>query len=126
MNLLLDTHVLLWWLDDNPESSEKAREVIASPSSTIYVSSASVWEISIKVKIGKLEISSPDLVQEIEDSDFLPLPIEAHHAWLAGDLTRHHNDPFDRMLIAQAQSEDLILVTRDSAFQDYGVSILPA
>jgi PIN domain nuclease of toxin-antitoxin system len=125
LRLLLDTHAFLWWLDDNPKLGKEAREAIASPSSTVYVSSASIWEISIKVKIGKLEIASPDLVQEIDASNFIPLPIEPHHAWLAGSLPRHHDDPFDRMLVAQAQSEELVLVTRDQVLQDYGVSILP-
>ena len=126
MRLLLDTHAFLWWLDDNPKLGAEAREAIASPSSTVYISSASIWEISIKVKIGKLEIASPDLVQEIEASHFIHLPIEAHHAWLAGSLPRHHDDPFDRMLLAQAQSEELVLVTRDPALQGYGVPLLQA
>lgn len=125
MRLLLDTHAFLWWLDDSPKLSEEARQAIASPVSTVYISSASIWEISIKAKLGKLKLVSSDPVQEIDANNFLELPIEASHAWRAGNLPRHHEDPFDRMLIAQAQSEELILVTRDSAFQDYGVSILP-
>jgi PIN domain nuclease of toxin-antitoxin system len=84
----------------------------------------SIWEIAIKSKLDKIEVESEDLVQEITANNFVELPISAQHAKLAGSLPRHHDDPFDRMLIAQAQLEGLIVVTHDRAFQAYDVSIL--
>jgi PIN domain nuclease of toxin-antitoxin system len=124
VRLLLDTHALLWWLAD-VELAPRARDEIADPANTVAVSAASAWEISIKKALGKL--SAPDdLVQQIQASDFSPLPIEIGHALAAGQLPRHHEDPFDRMLIAQAQTEQLTIVTRDKRFADYDVAVMPA
>lgn len=124
MKLLLDTHAFLWWLNDDSKLSVEAREAITSPDSIIYISAASIWEISIKAKLGKIEPGTDDLVEEIVANDFFELPIDARHALLAGNLPRHHDDPFDRMLVAQAKLEKLVLVTRDAKLQDYEVSIL--
>lgn len=124
MRLLLDTHSFLWWLEDNPKLGERAREAIIDPTAVVFVSAASIWEIAIKAKLGKIDVVSPDLVQEIVANDFAELPMAARHAVTAGNLPRHHDDPFDRMLIAQAKIEDLIIVTRDPAFQEYGVRML--
>jgi PIN domain nuclease of toxin-antitoxin system len=124
VRLLLDTHVLLWWLADI-ELAPRARDEIADPANTVAVSAASAWEISIKKALGKL--SAPDdLVQQIQASDFAPLPIEISHALAAGQLPRHHDDPFDRMLIAQAQTDQLTIVTRDKRFADYDVAVMSA
>ena len=125
MRLLLDTHVLLWWLADDPLLGEAAREGISASDSSVFVSAASAWEISIKQALGKLEAPS-DLVRQIEVHRFEPLPITVSHAYAAGALPRHHDDPFDRVLVAQARAEGLILVTRDPRMGLYGVGTLAA
>jgi PIN domain nuclease of toxin-antitoxin system len=122
---LLDTHAFLWWLADNPKLVKSARSAISDPSSVVWISAVSIWEISIKKALGKLQIDSDDLVQEISDNGFIELPISARHAVVAGNLPKHHDDPFDRMLIAQAQTDELLLVTHDSAFEPYGVQVVP-
>ena len=124
MNLLLDTHVLLWWLNGS-KLTDEAHQAIADPGNMGYVSAASVWEISIKQAIGKLEIDA-DLLEAIDDEAFVELPITMAHGLAAGQLPRHHQDPFDRMLIAQAQCERMSVVTRDDRFAVYGVPIVPA
>ncbi len=121
MNLLLDTCTLLWWVGSDPVSAEAA-EAIANPDNGVWVSAASIWEISIKQSIGKLEVRG-DLDAAV-DEDFEPLPINAAHARLAGRLPHHHRDPFDRMLVAQAQAQGLTLVTRDRDIQKYDASFL--
>ncbi|HEV2851716.1 MAG TPA: type II toxin-antitoxin system VapC family toxin [Thermoanaerobaculia bacterium] len=125
MRLLLDTHAFLWWLNDDSNLDEAARASISSPSSTVWVSTASIWEVSIKRALGKLQVDIDRLIPGILISGFIELPISAQHAVVAGGLPSHHKDPFDRMLIAQAQIEELTLVTRDSAFGDYGIRTLP-
>ena len=124
MRLLLDTHVFLWWLGDDRKLSVAARAAIQDPRSLVHVSAASVWEIAIKVKLGCLVVRGADLAVEIEANGFAELPIQARHAHSAGALPRHHDDPFDRMLIAQAQIEDLVLVTHDRRLRRYGVQLL--
>ena len=126
MKLLLDTHAFLWWLADDPKLRAAAREAVADPRSVVYVSAASIWEIAIKSRLGKLDAGSADLLEEIAGNDFLELPISARHSLLAGSLPGHHDDPFDRMLIAQAWMEELTVVTRDRAFAAYGVPVLGA
>jgi PIN domain nuclease of toxin-antitoxin system len=125
VRLLLDSHVFLWWLAEDPKLSSGARKAMADPSSVIHVSAATVWELSIKAALGKLDLDGADLVEEIEENDFVELAMTARHALAAATLPRHHDDPFDRMLIAQAQVEGLTVVTRDPAFRAYGVGILP-
>ncbi len=125
MRLLLDTHAYLWWLADDPKLGAEAREGLADPAAIVYVSAASVWEIAIKRQLGKLELEG-DPVEEIWSNGFVELPMTARHADRAGRLPRHHDDPFDRMLIAQAELEHLTLVSRDAAFEDYAVTLLPA
>lgn len=125
MNLLLDSHVFLWWLAESPKISADARQAIADPASIVYVSAATIWELSIKAALGKLDLDGANLVEEIEENDFVELPMTARHSFTAANLPRHHEDPFDRMLIAQSKIEDLTIVTRDSAFRAYGIAILP-
>ena len=125
MNLLLDSHAFLWWLAEDPKLGARARTAVADPSSTVYISAATVWELAIKAALGKLDLGGADLVEEIEANSFIELPMAARHALAAATLPRHHDDPFDRMLIAQARVEGLTLVTRDPAFGAYGVAILP-
>lgn len=121
--LLLDTHVLLWWLMDEPIESGVA-DRLAHPDQLVFVSAATIWEVSIKSALGKLDVDG-DLVELVE-SDFESLPISLGHGRSAGRLPPHHRDPFDRMLIAQAIDEDLTLVSRDRAFAAYEVEVLVA
>ncbi|HET9210386.1 MAG TPA: type II toxin-antitoxin system VapC family toxin [Thermoanaerobaculia bacterium] len=124
MKLLLDSHAFLWWLAEDQKLSPEAREAVADPSSIVHVSAASIWELAIKAALGKLDLQGADLVEEIAENDFVELPMTARHSSVAANLPRHHQDPFDRMLIAQAQIEGLTVITRDPAFRDYGVVIL--
>lgn len=121
MNLLLDTCTLLWWVGGDAVSAEAA-EAIVNPDNGVWVSAASIWEISIKQSIGKLAVRGG--LDATVDEDFEHLPINAAHARLAGRLPHHHRDPFDRMLVAQAQAQGLTLVTRDRNIRKYDASFL--
>lgn len=125
MKALLDTHVLLWWLARDARLGEEARSAIAAEASTVFVSAASAWEIAIKKALGKLE-APDDLEHQLARNRFEPLSISVAHTSSAGALPAHHDDPFDRMLVAQAMTEDLIIVTRDSRIPLYGVRTLAA
>lgn len=124
MRLLLDTHALLWWLDGDRRLSRKVRSAIGSEDNLIVVSAASAWEISTKARLGKLpgavEVAA-DVASAVASQGFSPLDITISHAQRAGRLTGEHRDPFDRMLIAQAQMEDLAIVSNDSVFDSYAV-----
>ena len=123
MNILLDTHVLIWALENNPTLSDVSRNSIINGSNLIFVSSVSVWEIDIKRNLGKFD--APDnLLEEIKSHRFSPLHINFDHAQLAGSLPNIHKDPFDRLLIAQAILEKLTLVTRDELIPKYNVRTL--
>lgn len=125
MNLLLDTHVLIWALENNATLSKAARDAIIDGNNIVFISSVSVWEISIKKTMGKLVV--PDnLQEEIGLHRFTPLNINFEHAELSGKLPSIHKDPFDRMLIAQAMIEKLTLVTRDGFINQYDVNVLKA
>jgi PIN domain nuclease of toxin-antitoxin system len=124
VSLLLDTHILLWWLSDDPLLPQAARKAIASPDNEVLVSAATVWEISIKKAAGRLD-APDDLLEAIDANDFETLPITPLHAVLAGGLPPHHSDPFDRMLIAQARAEVSTLVSVDGRFPQYDVGLLP-
>ncbi|OGT52721.1 MAG: twitching motility protein PilT [Gammaproteobacteria bacterium RIFCSPHIGHO2_12_FULL_41_15] len=123
MQLLLDTHILLWWLADDPTLSMTLRHAIRDKVNVVFVSAVSVWEIAIKKALGKLVI--PDyLFDAIHSSGFEALNITFAHAELAGQLPDYHADPFDRMLIAQARLESLTLVTHDKRIRQYEVETL--
>jgi PIN domain nuclease of toxin-antitoxin system len=125
VRLLLDTHILLWWLADAPELAPAERAAISDGANEVVVSAASAWEVAIKQATGKLRV--PDgLGEAVASAGFGQVPIAIEHALLAGALPPHHNDPFDRMLIAQAQVEHLTIVTRDARFQMYGIPLLAA
>lgn len=125
MNLLLDTHVLLWWLDDNPTLSDKAKAAIANGRNMVFVSAATIWEIRIKQNLGKLDVPR-DFRSVLDRQPFQGLSITTDHAHAVGTLPDHHRDPFDRMLIAQAVLERLTLVTRDPCIKLYRVPIIEA
>ena len=125
MRLLLDTHVLLWWLSDSRSLGKEARTAISGIGNDVLVSAATAWEISIKRAISKLD-SPADLDAQLEANNFEPLPITVSHALAAGALPLHHSDPFDRMLAAQAMAEGLTVVTHDPRIAMYGVSTLAA
>lgn len=119
MKVLLDTHLILWWLADSPSLSGEAREVICAPENTVFVSAASLWEIWLKENLGKLRLP-PDFEQKLEAESFESLPLTAAHARRVALLPWHHRDPFDRMLAAQAQVEGLTLLTADPVMAAYG------
>lgn len=125
MRLLLDTHALLWWLADDPRLADRAREAIADPASSVFVSAAVAWEIAIEQALGRLE-PPEDLSVRLARERFEELAITIVHALRAGELPPHHSDPFDRVLVAQAELEGLTLVTRDPRIAQYGVAVLPA
>ena len=127
MDLLIDTHILLWWLLGDPRLDPQASAAVGHPRNRIYVSSASAWEIAIKAALGKLQVPMPVsswLPGELASNRFTPLPIEIDHALGVEALSRHHADPFDRILIAQAVAEGLTIVTRDVQFALYGVPLM--
>lgn len=127
MRCLLDTHTLLWWLFDDPKLSPRARAAIAAPENDILVSAASAWEIATKYRIGKLP-EAGDIVSQfapyLRKARFTALAVSVEDALLAGSLPGPHRDPFDRMLIAQAKSRSVPLVTIEAIFADYGVTVL--
>ncbi len=122
MRLLLDTHVLLWWLSDDRKLAKNARDIIANPDNDVLVSSASAWEISIKAALRRLEIELDNLESAMVSNGFRPLPIGLRHGLTAGRLPNVHRDPFDRMLVAQASVEELRLVSHDRVFERYGLA----
>jgi PIN domain nuclease of toxin-antitoxin system len=122
VRLLLDTHTVIWWLADDPTLAEETKTLIEEEPD-VYVSSATLWEISIKQAIGKLQ-EPPDLPRYVREADFRDLPITHDHAVAAGRLPPIHRDPFDRMLVAQARCEGLTVVTRDRHIREYEVELL--
>ena len=125
MNLLVDTHTLLWWLSDDPTLSETARSAIADPENTVFLSAVVAWEMRIKQDIGKLELPD-DFSAVLEDQRFPELPVTVDHAHTIAELPAVHRDPFDRMLVAQAMVEHMTIVTRDSSIADYAVDVIVA
>ncbi len=123
MNLLLDTHVLLWWLADDSRLSHDAKKAISDPDNIASVSAVTIWEIVVKKGLGKLALPD-DWYEAIADEPFQRLPITWEHSRKVADLPELHRDPFDRMLIAQTIVEDLVLVTGDEQVLRYDVSVL--
>ncbi len=127
MSYLIDTHILLWWLFDDPQLKDKDRAIIQNPENQILVSSATAWEIATKYRIGKLPEAAPivaDYHQILKQVKFLELPISAKHALHAGNLPIEHRDPFDRMLMAQAELKNLPIITYDSAFKTGRIQVI--
>ena len=127
MRLLLDTHAFLWWCANDSRLSQAALHAIADADNEVSVSAVNGWEISIKARLGKLPLPDPPRIfmnKMLERHAFGVLPITLTHALAEFDLPTHHNDPFDRLLVAQAQVEGLTLVTDDGKLQMYGVDLL--
>jgi PIN domain nuclease of toxin-antitoxin system len=124
LKLLLDSHAFLWWLADDRKLSADARRAIADPANAVLVSAATIWELEIKRALGRLDVGESDLAAEVAANDFGELAVRASHAVTAAHLPAHHSDPFDRMLVAQANIEGLICVTSDPAFAAYGAATL--
>jgi PIN domain nuclease of toxin-antitoxin system len=121
---LLDTHTLLWWLSDDPALTKPARRIIAETKNVVFVSAASAWEIATKVRLGKLPSAADlaaDFTGHLQREGFQILAISAEHAIRAGLLPGAHKDPFDRMLIAQAQAENIPIVSNEALFDTFGV-----
>jgi PIN domain nuclease of toxin-antitoxin system len=129
MSYLIDTHVLLWWLFNDPKLCTVSREIISDPSHRILVSSATAWEIATKYRLGKLPEAAPllnDYHALLNQMGFVELAITTHHALKAGSLDIAHRDPFDRMLMAQAELESVPIITYDKAFLTGNVQVIPA
>jgi PIN domain nuclease of toxin-antitoxin system len=123
-NLLLDTHVFLWWMADAPELRRRHRDAITS-AELVFVSLASAWEVAIKVALGRLRLPEP-FGEGVARSGFEPLPISFEHTEAVARLPPHHRDPFDRMLVAQAQAERLTLLTSDRQLEPYDAELILA
>jgi PIN domain nuclease of toxin-antitoxin system len=128
MNLLLDTHVLIWWMQGSRRIGPRAKAAMLEDETRLWLSAASIWEMAIKSAIGRLSLDAPleKSMPFLSRQGVRSLPISVGHALAAGALPPHHADPFDRMLIAQTQCEDLVLVTVDPAMEAYEVRTLDA
>jgi PIN domain nuclease of toxin-antitoxin system len=122
LRILLDTHLLLWWLEGSPSLSAQARELIRDPENTVFVSAVSLWEIWLKESLGKLRLPA-DFTGRLAAESFESLPLLASHPRQVSLLPWRHRDPFDRMLVAQAQVEKLVLLTADEALTAYGAAV---
>ena len=123
---LLDTHVFIWWIQNDKQLSKKAKTIISDSTNKIYISSASIWEMAIKSKLGKLEIqnfSENFLKKQIFDNSFSFLPISLQHSFQIYELETFHKDPFDHMLIVQAKIESCAIITKDKLFKQYDIDI---
>jgi PIN domain nuclease of toxin-antitoxin system len=119
MRFLLDTHIFLWAVQGNASLKPRVRRMMEA-AEQVYVSAASIWEIAVKARLGKIEAGAIDLVDAIEGSGFLELPVRALHALGVAELPLYHTDPFDRLLVSQAMAEPLRLLTVDSVLRQYG------
>ncbi len=124
MKLLIDTHILLWWLNDDEKLPEKAKQLIQQPENEVYVSHISLWEIQIKIMIGKLHADLNAIIKQLPANNFVELPSRTSHVLTLSQLPLYHQDPFDRMLIAQAISEPLHLMTCDKNIARYKDMVL--
>lgn len=121
MNLLLDTHALLWALADPEKLPAAVAEAIVSPRNSVYVSAATTWELAVKAGLGRIEAPLADLERTLDEAGFAELPITIAHSLRVRDLPHHHRDPFDRLLVAQALDEGLTLITSDAVIRSYPV-----
>lgn len=122
MKLLLDTHVILWWLDDDPRLGRRARNVIADDANQTLVSIASLWEVAVKHRIGKLRVRAADVIDRMEADNLQLMPIAVEHVKTIETFRPSvHNDPFDHLILAQAKIEQALLMTNDDDMRHYGV-----
>ena len=127
MNLLLDTHVFIWWASEPTKLSSKVLELFEDTDNILVLSVASVWEMQIKMQLGKLDLNMPieDLIESQQQAnDIRILPVNLHHVYSLSTLPPHHNDPFDRLLIAQSNSEGFTLVSKDQKLKTYASNII--
>lgn len=126
MKTLVDTHALIWYITNDKKLPSRSKLIIEDPSSSCFVSIASLWEMGIKNSLGKLELKAglERIFEIIEDSGFTLLPITPDHILVNAGLEYNHRDPFDRLIIAQAQFEDLSVITKDPEFQSYNISLV--
>ncbi len=126
MRLILDTHILIWFLGGSRLLSKSRRQIIGATQNDIFVSIASLWEMAIKIRLGKLSLTKPfaDVIKQISVEDIEILAITPEHTLQVSTLPFHHRDPFDRLVIAQAQVENLAIMTDDADFASYGAKIL--
>jgi len=127
MKALLDTHAFLWWINDDPWLSDAVRELIGNGESALFLSAASGWEIVSKIRLGRLEVQGdPEqfIFEQLAVNDITVLPISMKHALRTAALPDHHRDPFDRMLVAQSQIEQLPIVTADPLITRYAVEVI--
>lgn len=121
MRLLLDTHILIWWLTDDRKLKKAARDIIADPRNEIFASAVVVWEVAIKSALGRINVDVDEFEAALHDNGFEALPVSLQHAARVAHLPKIHRDPFDRMLVAQASIEELRLVSHDRIFERYGL-----
>lgn len=126
MRLLIDTHILIYFLEGNSSLADSHRQIIVDSENEVLLSVASLWEMAIKISIGKLSLSQPlkDVIKQIKAEDFEILPISPEHTLQVSTLPFHHHDPFDRIIIAQCQIEKLPIISNDIVFSDYSVELL--
>jgi len=127
MRALLDTHTFLWWITDSSELSMRVRDIITDSQNQILFSAASAWEIAIKAQRGRLQLPSPPaqfIAEQLHRNQFVSLPIQMSHALQVYDLPEHHRDPFDRLLVAQCQLEQIPLISGNPALTNYDLEIL--
>ncbi|MCH8318156.1 MAG: type II toxin-antitoxin system VapC family toxin [Bacteroidetes bacterium] len=126
MQLLLDTHTFIWSIEDDKRLSQKAKKGIENQDNAIILSIASLWEMSIKISIGKLELKKPfeDVISYVREKGIEVLSINFEHTLLVSKLDFHHKDPFDRLIIAQAKIENMTIVSKDKLFDDYNIKRL--
>ena len=125
MKLLLDTHTFIWFINGDKRLSSKAKTEILKSSNSKFVSIVSIWEMAVKISLGKLKINHPykDVIRQIEKNGFEILPVIFEHTDVVRQLEFHHRDPFDRLLIAQAISEEMTIISKDENFHNYQVKI---
>jgi PIN domain nuclease of toxin-antitoxin system len=128
VKVLLDTHAFLWWIADDSRLSDRARRDLSDVSNAVYFSAASAWQIAIKARLGRLKLATADvanfIVEQVTANSFEILPVHLRHALNTYSLPDHHRDPFDRLLVAQAQIEELAVVGADPALADYNLRII--
>jgi PIN domain nuclease of toxin-antitoxin system len=126
MKILIDTHILLWWLADDPKLTPRSRAVISDPENRVLVSQVSLWETAIKQRVGKLQVGPSDIFPRLPEFGLDLLPLDNAHLLALESLPVRHGDPFDHLLLAQALHEKAVLMSADRIMQQYGVPCLPA